>query len=145
MVTLQDAETKAVAAFLRRARRRYPGQITAAILFGSKARGDSQPDSDIDLLLIVDEESWAMRRAISTLAAQVSLEHGVLLGPRVIGRARWERMKQHRFSLYRNIAAEGIPWPLPQPGSIATAPMPAHSPASSADQSTRSDRSPSVR
>lgn len=30
------------------------------ILFGSVARGDNQPDSDIDLLVVVDEESqWA--------------------------------------------------------------------------------------
>jgi len=36
------------------------------------------------------------------------LAYDVLLAPRVIGRERWERMKQDQFSLYRNIVAEGI-------------------------------------
>jgi len=78
-------------------------------LFGSKARGDSHPWSDIDILIIVSEEDWPLRQEINTLAARVSLQYDVLLGPRVIGQERWERMKRHRFSLYRNVAAEGIP------------------------------------
>jgi predicted nucleotidyltransferase len=111
---LTSTEEQAISAFLDRARRRYPKQLISAMLFGSKARGDSRTDSDIDLLLIVNEESWPLRQALSTLAARVSLEYGVLLGPRVVGQARWEQMKQQRFSLYRSIAAEGVPWPLPQ-------------------------------
>jgi hypothetical protein len=43
------------------------------------------------------------------LAADVSLECDVLLGPRVIGQERWERLKQRSFGLYQSVAAEGIP------------------------------------
>ena len=83
--------------------------IQEIILFGSKARGDSGPWSDIDILVIVREESWPFRGEISTLAARVSLEYDVLIGPRVIGLERWEGMERDGFSLYRNISAEGIP------------------------------------
>ena len=62
-----------------------------------------------DRLLVVDRDDWRLSHAISTLAARVSLEYDVLIGPRVIGQERWERMKRHRFGLYRNIVAEGIP------------------------------------
>jgi len=79
------------------------------VLFGSKARGDSRPWSDIDILFVVDEEDWPFRQEISTLAARVSLEYDVLIGPRVIGQERWERMKQQHVGLYQRIAAEGIP------------------------------------
>ncbi len=79
------------------------------ILFGSKARGDSGPWSDIDILIVVQEESWPLRQEISTLAARVSLDYDVLIGPRVIGQERWEGMRQDRFRLYQNITAEGIP------------------------------------
>ena len=65
--------------------------------------------SDIDVLIIVREESWPLRGEISAIAARVSFEHDVLLNPRVIGQERWEYMKREHFSLYRNIAAEGIP------------------------------------
>ena len=79
------------------------------ILFGSKARGDSRSWSGIDILTVVDRDDWRLSHAISNLAADVSLEYDVLIGPRVIGQERWERMKERRFSLYQNIAAEGIP------------------------------------
>ena len=106
---LTAQECQAIETFIVRLRERFPGRILQTILFGSKARGDSQPWSDIDILTIVNEEDWPLRQEISTLAARVSLEYDVLIGPRVIGQERWERMKQHRFSLYRNIVAEGIP------------------------------------
>jgi len=106
---LTSREHQAITAFLGRLRERFPGEIMQTTLFGSKARGDSRPWSDIDILIIVKEESWPLRGEISILAANVSLEYDVLIGPRVIGQERWERMRERRFSLYRNIAAEGIP------------------------------------
>lgn len=96
-------------AFLQRLYRAHGTLVEQVVLFGSKARGDSGPDSDIDLLIIVEEESWPLRNAISDIASGVSLEYGVLIGPRVIGRERWERMAWERFSLYENVAREGIP------------------------------------
>jgi predicted nucleotidyltransferase len=106
---LTAREHQAIRVFLGRLRERFPGEIVQTTLFGSKARGDSRPWSDIDILIIVKEESWPLRGDISILAADVSLEYDVLIGPRVIGQERWERMKERRFSLYQNIAAEGIP------------------------------------
>lgn len=109
IVLLTTKERQAIRTFLDRLRKRFPGEILRATLFGSKARGDSSPWSDIDVLLIVREESWPLRGEISTVAADVSLEYDILIGPRVIGQERWERMKQHCFGLYQNIVAEGIP------------------------------------
>jgi len=105
---LTAQEHQAVTAFIRRLHERFPGEILDITLFGSKARGDSGLWSDVDILVIVTEESWPRRAEISMLAADVSLAYDVLLAPRVIGRERWERMKQDQFSLYRNIVAEGI-------------------------------------
>ena len=106
---LSANEHQAVTSFLELLQKRYPEHVLRTTLFGSKARGDSRPWSDIDILIIVDRDDWQLSHAISTLAADVSLEYDVLIGPRVIGQERWELMKQHRFGLYRNIVAEGIP------------------------------------
>jgi uncharacterized protein len=105
---LTSQEREALTDFTSRLRERFPGRILQTVLFGSKARGDSDAWSDIDLLILVREEDWALRRAINTMAARVSLEYDVLIGPRVIGQERWERMGQQRFSLYHNIIEEGI-------------------------------------
>ena len=109
MLNLTAKERCAIDAYIGRLRERFPGEILQAILFGSKARGESGPWSDIDILTIVKEESWPLREEINTLAARVSLEYDVLLGPRVIGQERWLRMERDRFGLYRNVTTEGIP------------------------------------
>lgn len=110
---LTTNEQRAVDVFLQSLQDRFPAEILQATLFGSKARGDGGPWSDIDILITVREESWPLRAEVSTLAADVSLEHDVLIGPRVIGQERWDRMKKAGFGLYKNIAAEGVSLPLP--------------------------------
>jgi predicted nucleotidyltransferase len=110
---LTTKERRAVEAFLLSLQERFPGEILEVTLFGSKARGDSAPWSDIDILITARVESWPLRAEISTLAADVSLEYSVLIGPRVIGQQRWERMKEANLGLYKNIAIEGVPLPLP--------------------------------
>ncbi len=106
---LTAREQMAVQAFLQWLRREHGEAVQQTILFGSKARGDSRPDSDIDILIIAKEESWSLRDAISLIASRVPLEFGVLIGPRVIGNERWRRMERERFSLYENLVQEGIP------------------------------------
>ena len=41
-----------------------------AILYGSEARGDARPDSDIDLLILVDKDqlTWKEEQAITYVA-----------------------------------------------------------------------------
>lgn len=101
---LTSQERQAVDAFVESLRQQYPNRIRDVILYGSKARGDSHSDSDIDILILTDGDDWRFSHAISTLAARVSLNYDVLLGPLVIAQARWPRS-----ILYRKVSAEGIP------------------------------------
>ena len=64
MVTLSAVERTAVLEFLARVRSKYGGQIRRAMLFGSKARGEATADSDIDILLIVEDETWDFKDEI---------------------------------------------------------------------------------
>mgnify|MGYP000164960442 CR=1 FL=1 len=106
--SLSKQERRSVEAFLERVRQAYPQRVRQIILFGSKARGDGHVGSDIDILLIVDEEDWRFRHALSDIAADVSLIYDVLIEPRVVGQARWDEMRRHRFALYENVQAEGV-------------------------------------
>jgi uncharacterized protein len=85
----------------------FPGQICQVSLFGSKARGESNPDPDEDVLVIVNQQDWPLRREIIDIASNLSLEYDLLLSPRVISAQRWQTRKS--FSLYRNIARDALP------------------------------------
>lgn len=106
---LSEVERTAVLEFLERVRSMYDGQIQRAILFGSKARGEATSDSDIDVLLIVADETWQFRDEICNISADVSLKYDVLLDARVIGAARWQYMRDIQAGLYQNISREAIP------------------------------------
>jgi predicted nucleotidyltransferase len=100
-VRLADLEQQALRDFVAYLRKSIPDQIEFVALFGSKARGDSNLGSDIDVLVILSQEDRELRREILRQAARFSLKYDVLLSPRVIGAERWGKMRG--FSLYQNV------------------------------------------
>ncbi len=102
---LHPNEREALQTFIRKIRE-YPKQVVQTILFGSKARGDSTPDSDIDVLEILKDEESQIRNQILTIASRISLDHGVLLNPVIVSEARYHR--QQGFTFYQNAARDAI-------------------------------------
>jgi len=71
--------------FAHLAHERYPHQIEKIILYGSVARGDAGPDSDIDLLVLWkgnEHEGW---RAMTGIAFDVMVATGDYLSVKVMG------------------------------------------------------------
>ncbi|MBN2089549.1 nucleotidyltransferase domain-containing protein [candidate division KSB1 bacterium] len=83
------------------------GNIDSIIWYGSSARGDAQPDSDIDIAIIVDEENNETWRKINDLAAQYSLEYDCLISILLISNRRFLEMKQIGRLLARNLEKDG--------------------------------------
>ena len=54
--------------------------VEDVILFGSKARGDSDPESDIDLLLLTERPlDWKERHEIVDMLFDVEMKHDVVI------------------------------------------------------------------
>jgi predicted nucleotidyltransferase len=75
-------------------------------LFGSRARGDSGPDSDFDILVVVPDGVPGERRG-SRLAYQALRGTGVAADILVWSRAYFESRLHLRASLSSAIASEG--------------------------------------
>ena len=79
-----------------------PARIVA---FGSWARGDARPESDLDLAIILDEESdVAASRHLPAILAGIRMSKDIL----VIDRREHERMKVSRNSVHYFIATDGV-------------------------------------
>jgi predicted nucleotidyltransferase len=58
---LAPNEQAAIMEYVAGIRERFPEDVLSVTLFGSKARGDAIAESDIDLLVLVNEESREIR------------------------------------------------------------------------------------
>ena len=101
-------ESAALQGFIQRVLEELGAQVAQIILFGSKARGDSNTDSDVDVLILAKEENRRLREIINVIASRTSLEYDVLFNPLLIAEARWGQMSQERFSVCRNVERDGI-------------------------------------
>ena len=79
-----------------------------AILYGSEARGDARPDSDIDVLILLDGDKMSLKREMDMTGPlnEIEWQTGVLVSPTVMLRKQWENMP-FKTPFYINVMNEG--------------------------------------
>jgi len=87
----------------------YGPRLRGVVLFGSEARGDAEPDSDIDVLVLLDGPvayGRELRTCIHALYALVLELNG---RPIDVFPVDVEEYEAQEYALYRNAKAEGVP------------------------------------
>ena len=101
-------EWAALDTFVARLREQYGGRVVRVVLFGSKARGDYDAESDLDVLVVLNGGDWRVRDAVALVAFEPMVEYGVVLTPLVIDAADYAWWQEHRAPIYRHISIEGV-------------------------------------
>jgi len=109
LVYLQPNEKAAISEYINRLMGHLDGCLVEVYLFGSKARGDSTPDSDLDLLVILEMDDWETKDETRFVAADIALEYDVLINTHILSQARWEEMAHQQTTLWREVQQDGVP------------------------------------
>jgi len=79
------------------------------ILYGSQARGTSNKQSDIDILILVDNDkiTYSDEQRIKYPIYDLEFETGKIISPVIISRNDWET--RHKITpFYKSIQKEGV-------------------------------------
>jgi antitoxin ChpS len=97
----------------QRLRRRFGHKYVRLILFGSRARGDNAPDSDVDVAVVLRgpiENRWSVKRRIIEDTYPLLLATGLYIQPWPVSEGELKRPDRSPIpGLLRNILREGIP------------------------------------
>lgn len=106
---LSDAEARAIKAFTSTISNELKDRLIGIWLFGSKARGDAGPDSDLDILVVVDRLAPPVRWRIREIAADCSLDYDVLINTHIQDLQKWEKEAKQGSTFRRALNRDGVP------------------------------------
>ena len=97
----------------RKLRTRFADRYVGLILFGSRARGDHQPDSDADVAIVLRghiSNRWPLERQIIEDTYPILLETGLYINSWPLEADELaDPAKSSNPALIRNVLTEGIP------------------------------------
>lgn len=107
MVTLSTSTQSLLARLHAHLKSLYGKRLYQVMLFGSHARGEARPDSDVDLLVVLTGvvNSGQEISNISEFLADLSLEYDKVIGCLFMDETRFNT---RQGPLLRNIRREGI-------------------------------------
>lgn len=83
--------------------------VTSVVVYGSKARGDDSPDSDIDVMVVLEDYTPQIEAALDEAVYEINLAHDCLISVVIVGRRELDEGPLGESSLYKRILAEGVP------------------------------------
>ncbi len=105
---MNSQNLKIVQEFANDTRKILKENLIKEYLFGSYVKNEQTEFSDIDILLIVKKFDSKLRKKISSLSSNYSLDKGVVISPIIKDVPVWEKNKKYNTLFYSEISKYGI-------------------------------------
>ncbi len=87
---------------------RFGARLVRLVLFGSQARGEAGPESDVDVLVLLEGLQPAERTAIYEIGADVWMDTGVPVAPLAMSPDQLAELRRRERLLALDIDRDGI-------------------------------------
>lgn len=83
--------------------------VEKVVLFGSKARGDDDKESDIDLLVLTSQPvPWNQRKAINNALYEIQMTYDVIISPLITTVEEWNEGTFSVLPVHEEISNQGV-------------------------------------
>jgi len=108
VVGLAAREQSAVDDFTKAVRKALGPNLVELRLFGSGARGEAKPESDIDVLVVVQGDRVGTEDRVIDLAFDVNLAYDLYISPRVVTAASLRDPVWRTTAFVKSVESEGV-------------------------------------
>ncbi len=89
-------------------RERFGDLVQSITVFGSKARGEATEQSDLDLVVVIEEGDWDLKMKVADTAYRLTLGGEVVPSVHVITANEWESMRRSRSAFREVVGRDGV-------------------------------------
>lgn len=108
MFFLNSTEKKALHEFSSLIKHALKKNLFDLKLFGSKSTGKFHDESDIDVLIVVNQRNEEVMNLISDILLDVELKYASKISPVVLTTTELIKNKQHQTLFYYEVSRDGV-------------------------------------
>ena len=108
MLKLTPAEQAWLDEYRQSLAKDHPGLVEDIVIFGSKARGDAGPDSDLDVLIVLTEADRRTKDVVAYHGYLLAALSDALPSIMVYTRAEWTERERDSSPFHRAVTRDGV-------------------------------------
>lgn len=88
--------------------KKHPGVVQEMLIYGSKARGEAHAESDLDVLLIVNDDARTLKRDLRRIGYLLAAKTDVLPSILAYTQEEWESRKRSGSSFRKAVERDAV-------------------------------------
>ena len=105
---LTSQEERVIKRFKERIESKFGDEIVEIIVYGSKARGDADKNSDIDILVVTLSEDWRLGDRIRETGYDLDEDIDYRLSIQVVPKSHIVYLRENGFQFIKSVDLDGI-------------------------------------